>query len=274
MSTSSINPRVSMTLTEAVDEVLLILSGQTLHYDSQYDRFRAITGCINRALRGNAMEQEWGYYSERLMVGPVVDGVQVYQISADYRFRVKDDDAARLVTAEGVPQVWAYFLPRDSLHKYRNRNGLWASATRNELLFSRPLEATTPQLYIEVPVMREPSMFRLPAAPYETKMVPTEEDPEILEEVTLYPDVLEDPVDFDFPDLITARAAWLYAQTDPVLQPRVQTLEESYKGLMYQAMERDSANTDTPYQNELIVPVQNTIYGESTERPWPVANRR
>jgi hypothetical protein len=72
---------------------------------------------------------------------------------------------------------------------------------------------------------------------------------------------------------VIARAAWLYAQTDPMFQPRVQTLEDQYKNLMYQLIERDTAFTDTPYQNEFLVPVQNDIYGESAARPWPVSNR-
>ena len=88
------------------------------------------------------------------------------------------------------------------------------------------------------------------------------------------PLVLAQELDFDFSDVVIARAAWLYAQTDPMMQPRVQTLEEQYKDMMYQLIERDTAFTDTPDQNEIIVPVQNDIYGESTWRPWPVANRR
>lgn len=274
MRTDSINPQVRMTLTEAVGEVLMILTGQTLDYDSQYDRFRAVTSSINRALRSNAMEQEWGYYSERLVIGEVRDGAQIYMIDADYRFRVNGDDAVRLVTAEGVPLMWAYFLPRDSLHKYRNRDGLWCSVVRNQLMFSKPLEATTPPLSIEIPVMREPNMFRLPDAPYDLRTVEDPDDPLITVEEVIYPSVLNELVDFSFPDLITARAAWLYAQTDPVMQPRVQTLEANYKDLMYQVMERDSAFTETPYQNEFIVPVQNDIHGAPTHRPWPVANRR
>jgi hypothetical protein len=49
------------------------------------------------------------------------------------------------------------------------------------------------------------------------------------------------------------------AQSDPVMQPRAQTLESEYKDLMYQIMERDSNNTDTPYQNPFILPVQGTL---------------
>jgi hypothetical protein len=84
---------------------------------------------------------------------------------------------------------------------------------------------------------------------------------------------LAQEVDFEFPDVVIARAAWLYAQTDPMMQPRVQTLQDQYKDLMYQLIERDTAFTDTPYQNEIIVPVQGDIYGDPIHRPWPISNR-
>ena len=66
-------------------------------------------------------------------------------------------------------------------------------------------------------------------------------------------------LDFDNPDVVVARAAFYYAQFDPVLQPRVQTLEAQYKDLMYQLIERDESNTDSPYLNEVIVPVDNGL---------------
>jgi hypothetical protein len=261
-----------MTLEEAVDEVLTVLTGQALHYDSQFDRFRVVTQSLNKALRGNALENEWNYYTEQLIVGDVREGAQAYEISADYRFRVINDDAVRL-TVDGVPVAWAYFLPRDALHKYRNRKGLWCSYTRKQLWFSRPFYGGEVGQQIELPVMREPRMFRLPSAPFDTIEVVNPDDPEDVVEEVVYPDVLRETVDFEYPDLIIARACWLYAQTDPVMQPRVQTLEEQYKDQMYQLIERDIAFTDSPYQNEILVPVQGDIYGESTHRPWPVANR-
>lgn len=256
--TDSISSELTMSLEDAVGEVLTLLTGQALVYDSQFDRFRVITQHLNRALRNNALEKEWSYYSELLDLGSIYKGDQRFQIAADYRFRIINDDAARIVDDNGVPQAWAYFLPRDALHKYANRKGLWCSTTRTLLTFSRPLPAEYEEMHVELPVMREPRMFRLPAEPEDA--------------VDL--DVLEQQIDFDVPDVITARAAWLYAQTDPVMQPRVQTLEDGYKSLMYQAIERDDAMTESPYLNEFIVPVQGTIYGESTQRPWPVANRR
>lgn len=259
---TTINPDVSMNLQQAVTEVLVLLTGQTLQYDPDQDRFRAIASHLNRAMRSNALEQNWSYYSEQLTIdltGRERD--MVFPISTGFRFRVINDDAVRVLDLDQYPIAWAYFIPRDALHKYRNRGGLWASVTRNELTLSRPLTTVTDVLAgytMVVPVMREPEPFVIPADPT----------------VAMDPVVLAQPVDFDFPDVVIARAAWLYAQTDPMLQPRVQTLEDQYKDLMYQLIERDTAFTDTPDQNEIIVPVQGDIHGESTWRPWPVANRR
>ena len=264
-----------MTLEEAVDEVLTVLTGQALHYDSQFDRFRVVTQCLNKALRANALESEWSFYHEVLHVGPVVEGNQMFEVTADYRFRVINDDAVRFITEHGVPVAWAYFLPRDALHKYRNRQGFWCSFTRNRLTLSAPVTKNLEGLTLEIPVQREPRMFRLPDAPFDTiEVVPDPAEPEEVVEEVVYPDVLQEPVDFEHPDLITARAAWIYAQTDPVMQPRVQTLEEQHKDLMYQLIERDTQFTDSPYINEFIVPVQNDIFGESKHRAWPVSNRR
>jgi len=260
---STINPDVTMTLEEAVRDVLSILTGQDLEYDPNMDRFRAITKHLNRAMRSMALENEWSYYNtvERIdLTGK--KGTSTFEITTDYRFRVISDDAARILdTTDGldIPVAWAYFLPRDALHKYRNMNGWWCSVTRNILTLNRPLSDCYDEHHVlELPLQREPVPFRLPDDP----TVPAD------------PLILSQEVDFDFPDVVIARAAWLYAQTDPMMQPRVQTLEEQYKDMMYQLIERDVAFTDTPNQNEIIVPVQNDIYGESTHRPWPVANRR
>jgi hypothetical protein len=256
--TDTINPDVGMTLDDAVKDVLVLLTGQDLVYDSGYDRFRVITRHLNRALRGNALEHEWSYYSEVLNLGAVAEGDQFFDITTTYRFRVINDDAVRLVNDDGQPVAWAYILPRDALHKYARRDGWWASVTRNTLTFNRPMTANQDGLTVELPVMREPVNFQLPPDP----------------ETPLDPAVLTQLLDFPWPDLITARAAWLYAQTDPVMQPRVPALDDQRKDLMYQAIERDQAHTESPYINEFIVPVQNGIYDESTYRPWPVSNRR
>lgn len=256
---SVINPEVSMTLEQAVLEVLHVLTGQTLQYDPEQDRFRAVASSLNRALRSNALENNWSFYSETLTVDLTGKaGATTFTIASDWRFRVISDDAVRIINEDGYPVAWAYFLPRDALHKYANRSGLWCAVTRNVLTLNRPLPALADTMTMEIPVMREPAGFDIPADP----MVPMD------------PLTLAQEIDFDFPDVIIARACWLYAQADPMMQPRVQTLEDQYKNLMYQLIERDTAFTDTPDQNEIIVPVQGDIYGESPYRPWPVANRR
>jgi hypothetical protein len=256
--TNTINTRIGMTLEEAVKEVLVLLTGQDLTYESQYDRYRVIARHLNRALRGVALEHEWSYYSEVLDLGTISEGDVSFEISTDWRFRVKNDDAARVVNSEGTPVLWAYFLPRDALHKYRNRDGLWCSVTRNRLTFSRPFEGLPAGLSVQLPVMREPQQFEIPADP-----------------MTLWEESVRNQLlDFEHSDLITARAAWMYAQTDPVMQPRVQTLEEQYNDLKYALVERDDAMTESPYINEYLVPVQSSIHGQNTHRSWPVSNRR
>lgn len=259
---TTINPDVSMTLEEAVRDVLSILTGQELAYNPETDRFRTITAHLNRALRSMALESEWSFYHEVISEDLTGKGTTMqFTITSDFRFRVISDDAVRVINADGHPVAWAYFLPRDALHKYRNRGGLWCAFTRNVLTLSRPLAAVagdTDGMTLEIPVQREPNPFRLPVDPT------AEPDPAVLAQA----------LDFEFPDVVIARAAWLYAQTDPMMQPRVQTLEEQYKDMMYQLIERDTAFTDAPDQNEIIVPVQGTIYGESVHRHWPVANRR
>ena len=102
---------------------------------------------------------------------------------------------------------------------------------------------------MHVPVMPEPKMFRLPEA---GKKVP----------VT----VRRQLIDFPYPDVVISRAAWYYAQADPVMQPRAQTLEEGYKDLMYQLIERDTNHTDTPYQNTFTLPLESGLVDESAYR--------
>jgi hypothetical protein len=255
---TTINPDVTMTLEEAVRDVLSILTGEELNYDPDMDRFRAITSHLNRALRSMALESEWSYYHELVRIDLTgLVGTSMFTITTDFRFRVISDDAVRILNDDDDPVAWAYFLPRDALHKYRNRKGLWCSVTRNVLTLSRPLPDSADGMTMEIPVQREPRPFRLPS------------DPTVASD----PVVLAQELDFDFPDVVVARAAWLYAQTDPMMQPRVQTLEAQYKDFMYQLIERDTAFTDTPYQNEILVPVQGDIYGEGIHRPWPVSNR-
>ncbi len=264
------SPVVSMTLDEAVEEVLLILTGLGLAYDPSYDRYRVIAKMLNRALRANALEHEWSWYNGTVSAGTSTEGQTAVSLAAGVRPRMTGDDAVRLVElAEDEDDsdsvvVWAYFLPRDALHKYGYRQGLWVSSVRDLLMFSRPLQAGEAGLDIQIPVQREPAMFDIPAHPEDPETELTEIDPETRTQL----------VDFQYPDVIVARAAYLYAQTDPVMQPRAQTLEGGYKDLMYQVIERDDRHTDAPYQNEFYVPVQNTIYAEPTYAPHPLADER
>jgi hypothetical protein len=247
------NPETLLTLDDCVGEVLGLLTGLDLTYDPRMDRYRAVVRQLNRALRSNALEKEWSYYSDVEEVGTASAGETMVQVRSSLRPRIVNDDAVRLVAADGCPVRWAYFLPRDALHKYRNRGGLWCSVTRNTIEFSRPFTSGEDGLSIQVPVMREPRMFRLPAQP-EDENASAVDVPEAIR---------NQPLDFPYPDLVTLRAAFYYAQTDPVMQPRVQTIEAQYKDLMYQIIERDDRNTDSPLQNEFFVPVQNSLHGHT-----------
>lgn len=251
----TINTQLNLTLDDAVTEVLGLLTGLDLAYDPTYDRYRTVTRMLNRALRANALEHEWSYYADTVEIATAVEGVNILTMPVDLRPRIQKDDAVRLVDADGVVRVWAYFLPRESLHKYGDRLGLWVASRGDELMFSRPFFAGEDGWSVQAPVMREPTMFDLPLPP---------EDPEdpVLD---VDPAVRDQPVDFSYPDLIVARAAYMYSLTDPVMQPRAQTLEANFKDLLYQVIERDDRMTDSPYENEFTVPVQAGI---NDYRPW------
>jgi len=246
------NPEVQQTLDESVMETLALLTGLDLDYQPELDRYRAITRALNRALRANALEQEWSYYATTLDLGPVVQGSKELLLTNTQRPRIVNDDAVRLVDGAGYAQVWAYFLPRDALHKYEDRTGLWCSITQTSLLFSRPFHTWENGWRVILPVMREPVMFRLPAV---GKPVNSS--------------IRRQLIDFPYPDVIVARAAYMYAQTDPVMQPRVQTLEGGYKDLMYQVIERDTSISDTPYMNSFTLPLENGLVptGERHRHP-------
>ena len=244
------NVEVQTTLDDAVAEVLGQLTGLDLTYVPELDRYRAITRQLNRALRGNALEQEWSFYASTLNIGQAVEGERALLLPSNQRPRIINDDAVRLHDEHGHAVMWAYFLPRDALHKYWDREGLWCSVTRRALEFSRPFFEGENGLEVHVPVMREPRMFRLP----ETGK-------------TVSNTVRKQLIDFPYPDVIIARAAYYYASSDPVMQPRAQTLEEVYKDLMYQLIERDTSNTDTPYQNSFILPLENGLV-PSGGRHW------
>lgn len=266
--TASISPEVTLTLDDAVGEVLGLLTGLDLTYEPELDRYRAITRALNRALRSNALEREWSYYNDTVSVGTVVAGATTASLPNTQRPRIINDDAVRLVETVGTQdliRVWAYFLPRDALHKYGDRaGGLWVASRRDTLMFSRPFYEHEAGWDIQVPVMREPVMFRLPAPPED------EDTP-----ITPVPALIRDqPIDFVYPDIITLRAAFYYAQTDPVMQPRVQTLEAQYKDLMYQVIERDDRMTDSPFLNEFTVPVQNGLGGSGHHGGHPHSDER
>lgn len=249
------NAEVTQTLDDAVAEVLGLLTGLDLTYEPELDRYRAITRCLNRALRANALESEWSYYASTVDLGAAVAGSKEIMLPSTQRPRIINDDAVRLVDADGNPQVWAYFLPRDAIHKYASSSGLWCSITQQSLLFSRPFHTWEADYTVVVPVMREPVMFRLPGT---GRAVSTS--------------IRRQLIDFPYPDVIVARAAFFYAQTDPVMQPRVQTLESGYKDLMYQLIERDTAVTDTPYQNSFTLPLENGLVSVSAAHQHPHAD--
>jgi hypothetical protein len=243
------NPDIAMTLDESVKEVLGMLTGLDLTYEPEQDRYRAVTRQINRALRANALEREWSYYSSLEDIGTARVGEQDVAIRASIRPRIIGDDSVRLCDDNGSPRVWAYFLPRDAIEKYPARRGLWVSTTRQSLHFSRPFQSFEDGLHIQLPVMREPIMFRLPDQP-ENPDDPLVDVPD---------DIRNQLLDFEFPDVVLQRAAYFYAQTDPVMQPRAQTLEAEWKNTYYALNERDDRNTDSPFLNEFAVPIQSGI---------------
>ena len=254
------NPEVAITLEEAVTEILSSLTGLDLQYDARYDRFRAITRQLNKALRLNALEKEWSYYSSTTTLGQAVAGQRQVWIPPTLRARVINDDAVRLVDSDGNTQRFAYFLPRDAVAKHQDRGGLWCGVTNGVLEFSRPFSGGEGGLDVVLPVMREPIMFRLPAQ--EPPLTPHQQVPAVDQ------DILDQEVDFQYPDVVVMRAMYLYAQTDPVMQPRVQTIEAQYKDLMYQVIERDDRFTDSPFLNEFFVPVQGDIHGVGSSSHW------
>lgn len=259
------NPELTMTLNEAVDEVLALLSGLDLHYGLDLDRYRVVARQLNRGLRSVALEREWSYYSSIEDAGVASLGQTGLELRSSVRPRVIRDDAVRLVDGNGVPRVWAYFLPRDAISKYPAREGLWVATTRTSLTFSRPIGRSEAGLSIHVPVMREPRAFVIPHSP----------DSNIPDDSGMTQAEIGDQLlDFSYPDLVVLRAAFLYAQTDPVLQPRVQTLEAQYKDLMYQVVERDDRNTDSPYLNEFFVPIDNGLVESFSRHPHPHSDER
>ena len=254
------NPEVSMTLDEAVAEVLGLLTGLDLEYIPELDKYQSVTRQLNAAMRAVALEQEWGYYASEEVAGNAQAGLTELTLRSSVRPRITGDDSVRLVDPESkAVALWAYYQPRASLPKYRNQNGLWCSSIRNKVLFSRPLTLAEERLQIIVPIMREPRMFRLPQQ--------SNNQGEPIEQVPA--EVREQLVDFDYPDLVIRKAAYLYAQSNPLWQPRVQTLEANYKEMMYALTERDLRNTDAPYMNDWSLGIENSINGASPHSGRP-----
>lgn len=253
------NKDVALTLDESVAEVLGYLTDLDLTYQPELDRYRVITRKLNQALRANALEHEWSYYSDLEDVGVGQPGTTQVPFRASLRPRIIEDDAVRLVDAHGAVREWAYFLPRDAIHKYPFGSELRVCHTRSTLEFSRPLSHQEAGLRILVPVMREPRMFRLPGTPENPDDPSTDVPYEVRQQL----------LDFDFPDVVTMRATYLYSLTDPVSQPRAQTYEALYKDLMYQLIERDDRNTDSPYLNPVILPIDSSLDGRSRIRDFP-----
>lgn len=249
------HPEVQMTLDDAVAEVLGMLTGLDLTYEPELDRYRAIVRQLNRALRANALEQEWSWYASTLNLGNAQLGNQEMILPTNKRPRIINDDAVQMVNSDGVPVQWAYFLPRDALSKYRDRRGMWCASTRRAILFSRPFNEAEQGLEILLPVMREPYMFRLPAN----------------KGTTVSNSIRKQLIDFSNPDAVITRAAYYFAMADPVMQPRAQTLEAEYKDVMYQLIERDVANTDTPFENQFMLPIQPGLRTPHTMHTHPHA---
>lgn len=258
------NPEVALTLDEAVAEVLGLLTGLDLQYLAESDRYYSIARAINRALRSNALEHEWSWYASTENVGVATEGASSVPLLATRRLRIINDDAVRLVNDKDEIMRWAYFLPRDALHKYQYRNALYVAQLPSSLLFSRPFFPQEAGLTIQAPVMREPTMIRLPVQP---------EDPNAAS-VPVDPALRDTEIDFQYPDLIVLRAAFYYAQTDPVMQPRVQTLEAQYKDLMYQIIERDDRNTEAPEMNAWSLGISGSLRGETAYPLHPHADGR
>ena len=264
------NPDVAYTLEEAVDEILSVLTGLDLDYEPNQSTFRQVVRCLNRAQRLIALEHEWSYYSDVEQLGYANKGEQDVPIRANIRPRIIADDAVRFKDAEGVTRVWAYFLPRDALHKYIGKADLRASVTRSNITFSRPLNDYENGMMIEVPVMREPRKLAFPELP-KTPGVPIPSVPDA---------ILKQLIDFDYPDLVIARAIAIFAASDPVLQPRMMALESEWKSIMYALQERDDRATDAPFQNDFTLEIDNDIYPNvprfvhshphaDTEDRWP-----
>jgi hypothetical protein len=144
------NPQLTMSLEMAVGEVLNILTGLDLAYDPDYDRFRTIARALDRAQRANALEVEWSWYDGVISLGTSTEGQTSANVPTYARPRMTGDDAMRLVNENDQIVRWAYYLPRDAIHKYGHRDGLWVAINREILVFSRGLWSSEADLDIQI----------------------------------------------------------------------------------------------------------------------------
>lgn len=223
---------VQLSLREAVNEVHNILTGLDLEYEDRMDIFHATVRQINRSLRQVALEDEWAWYVEEVDAGTTTEGMTQVELSSSYRPRVQQDDAVRLTNSEGITVEWAYYLPRDSLSKYLYRRELRVAFTKNVILFSRPLQKFESGLSVIVPAMREPKQTKIPDAGQQLSAAD-----------------LVRAIDAEYPDMIVAHAAWKLSMSNPLYQPRAQTLEEEFNDLKYALTERNSNHSDSPLRN-------------------------
>lgn len=225
---------VALSLQEAVAEVHNILTGLDLEYDDRYEIFHATVRQINRSLRQVALLEDWGWYSELVLSGVTHEGQTVIELDALYRPRINQGDCVQLVDPNtGLTWHWAYYLPRDSLSRHTHRSELRVAFVRNTLMFSRPIQRFESGYEILVPAMREPQQTTIPESGKQLS------DAE-----------LNRPIDFEFPDLVVAHAAWQISLSNPVYQPRAQTLEAAYDDVRYALSERDSNHSDSPLRND------------------------
>ena len=246
---------VQLSLQESVNEIHNILTGLDLTYEDRYDIFHATVRQVNRSLRQVALEDEWAWYVEEVDAGTTTVDMTEVELNSAYRPRVQQDDAVRLVNANGITVSWAYYLPRDSLNKQMHRPELRVAFTKNVIKFSRPLQLFESGLSIIVPAMREPKQTRLPEAG--ARLTPAE---------------LSRAIDAEYPDLIVAHAAWKMAMSNPLYQPRAQTLEEEFNDLKYALTERNTNHSDSPMRNNFV-----PSYGDpylATPHVHPHSDRR
>lgn len=228
-----------LTLSETVDEVVNTLYGLSTRFEPDTDSWHGMALTLRRALKVVATERDWIYYHDTVQVGTVEPDCSVIVVPSRYRVRKTGDDAIRLLDSRGRPVVWAYIIPDDALHKYRALSGLWCSVVRQEIRFSRPFYKAEKGLRVIAPVMREPYLW-----------------PKLVSGQALPQDEMDRDIDFHRADMVVMKAAYLYAQTDPLLQPRVPQLEQDYRAVFYQVQEQDTNVTMGAMVNDFQLPIE------------------